>query len=185
MPDCREYILEVKKNGSETAFFHLVQMFEHRVFTMCYRILHNREEAEEAAQDVFLKCYRNIQKLEDPDKFPQWLLKIAYSKAIDYARKKKVIKLGLEEINEISADLNSKLNEEGFGGSESLEKALKMLDTDNIAIINLYYQENFSIHEIAELMDLSDSNVKIRLHRSRNEIRRILESEDVKAQKLK
>ena len=107
MTDFLDYISAVKRDGSSSGFQNLIQLFENKVFTMCYRIIGNREEAEEASQDVFLKCFRSLHKLEADSKFPQWLMKIAYSKAIDYVRKKKIEKVGFDEINEISGDVNN------------------------------------------------------------------------------
>ncbi|MCB0837783.1 MAG: sigma-70 family RNA polymerase sigma factor [Bacteroidetes bacterium] len=181
MAEFLQYISEVKKNGSTVAFHQLVKLFEYQVFTMCLRIIGNREEAEEAAQDVFLKCYRNIDKLKDPEKFPQWLLKIAYSKSIDYVRRKKMQKVNIEDVKEIEGDVNERSVPGNLNNSEVLEAALTRLDPENKAIINLYYQENMSVKEIAQLMEWTESNVKIRLHRSRGEIRRMIEAKsDIK-----
>jgi RNA polymerase sigma factor (sigma-70 family) len=175
MTDFLDYILAVKRDGASSGFQGLLQLFEHKVFTMCYRIIGNREEAEEAAQDVFLKCFRSLDKLDDESKFPQWLMKIAYSKAIDYVRKKKVEKVDFDEINEISGDVNS-IRIGNLEHSDVLEQSLLSLNSQSRAIINLFYQEDMPVKEIALFLDLSESNVKIQLHRSRIEIRKILES---------
>ena len=175
MVDFHQYIYEVKKNGSAVAFHKLVQLFENKVYTMCYRIIRNREEAEEAAQDVFLKCFRNIHQLEDDQKFPQWLLKIAYSKSIDYVRRKKIVKVDLDDIAELGGDINKKDVEGDLNRSQVLEGAMKVLEPSDVALINLYYQEDMSVKEIANLLDISESNVKVRLHRARAELRNLLE----------
>jgi RNA polymerase sigma-70 factor (ECF subfamily) len=170
MTDFVGYILEIKQGGSTLAFQKLIELFEQRVFTMCYRIIGNREEAEEAAQDVFLVCYRKLHKLEDDAKFPQWLMKIAYSKAIDYVRRKKVDQVGIEEVKELPGDIN-----EGRMGvlnqSDILEQALLELPPTARAIVNLYYQEDMPVKEIAKTLDMTESNIKIQLHRARKEIR--------------
>lgn len=176
MSDFREYISELKKNGSSISFQNLVQLFEQRVFTLCYRIIGNREEAEEAAQDSFLNCYRNIHKLEDESKFPQWLLKIAYTKSIDYTRKKKLELVDFDELSDFSGDVNSKRSGT-LEHSLLLEKSLQQLSPQSRAIITLYYQEDMPIKEIASLLAISQSNVKIKLHRSRIEIKEILDKQ--------
>lgn len=182
MADFVAYVKEIQQGSSTLAFHHLVQLFEHKVFTLCYRIIGSREEAEEAAQDVFLKCYRSITKLEDPEKFPQWLMKIAYTKAIDYVRKKKVHKVGIEEVKEIQGDVNVK-SRMSLDDSDLLEKALTQLNPYDTTIINLYYQEDMPVKEISTLMSLSESNVKIRLHRSREAIREMLLADTIKGPK--
>ena len=101
-------------------------------------------------------------------------MKIAYSKAIDYVRKKKVDKVGYDEVREISGDVNS-TRVGALEHSGILEQSLLLLAPQQRAIINLFYQEDMPVKEIALFLDLSESNVKIQLHRARIEIRRILE----------
>lgn len=174
MTDFVSYILEIRKGGSKSAFQKLIQLFEHKVFTMCFRIIGNREEAEEAAQDVFLVCYRKLNKLEDETKFPQWLMKIAYSKAIDYVRRKKIDKVDINEVKELSGDINlGRVGE--LDQSDILEQSLLLLNSESRAIVNLYYQEDMPVKEIAKTLNMSESNIKIQLHRSRIEIRKTLD----------
>ena len=171
MSHYRDYIDDVVKSGSTKAFYHIVKEFENQVFTYCLRFVKNREVAEEAAQDVFLRCYRNIHSLRDYDKFPQWLFKIAYSVAIDYVRKVSVRMTDLEE-NVIAMTTDQDIQEEW---SPDLESALRMLDPKDLSLIVLYYQEDMSVKEICEVTDLSPSNVKVRLFRARSELRNYLD----------
>jgi len=85
-------IKEIINSNSPRAYRFLVEKYENKVFTVCMRILRNREEAEEAAQDVFVKGFKILNTLKDHTKFPNWILKIAYTISIDRGRLKSIKK---------------------------------------------------------------------------------------------
>ena len=171
MSDIKDLILQIKNNGSSLAFYKLVQLYENRIFTMCFRIIGNREDAEEAAQDVFLTCYNKIEYLDDIDRFTQWILKISYNKSIDYVRKKKLITVDLDKIPE---PIVQKVSNHKLSDSVILLDALSNLKPEDSALINLYYQENMSTKEISDILKISVHNVKIRLFRIRNQLKKSL-----------
>ena len=173
MEELSSYIQDVKDQQSAAAFYKIVQAYEARVFTLCYRIIGNREEAEEAAQDVFLSCFKNIRSLEDHEKFTQWVLRIAYHKSIDYIRKKKIKYVELDRKSELMTIAHEQSNE---GKESSLNAYLSLCDENEKAILILYYQEDMAIKEIAETLNMSNSNVKIKLFRARNKIKTHLDS---------
>ncbi|MDC8004699.1 sigma-70 family RNA polymerase sigma factor [Aureisphaera galaxeae] len=178
MPEDRHYIDDVIKNGSLRSYKALVDKYEKRVFTLCFKIIKNREEAEEVAQDIFVSCFKKIGDLQNKNKFPNWLMKIAYSRAIDHVRKKKIIKVDIDEITERveskehtpvqSAELNDR--------TEILQAAIRRLETVSATVITLYYIEDLPVKEISEITNLSISNVKIRLFRARTELKGIIAS---------
>ena len=176
MSNLLEYLREVKANRSSSAYYKLVQLFEARVFTLCYRIIGSREEAQEAAQDVFLQCFQKIDSLEDEEKFSQWILKMAYNRSIDYVRKKKVKYVALESDN-VHSYLSIEMPEQETGGQ--LKKYLSICDELEKTIITLYYQEEMSTQEIADVLDLSKANIKIKLFRARNKIKKFIENKDL------
>lgn len=170
MEDLSQYIREVKENHSSSAYFKVVKLCEAKVFTVCYRIIGNREEAEEAAQDVFIKCFQSIGSLGDESKFLPWILKISYNKSIDYVRRKKVKLLELENEKLESPVDNKYEKEEG-----DLSQYLSVCDETEKTIITLYYQEEMSTQEIADILQLTKSNIKIKLFRARNKIKNFIE----------
>jgi RNA polymerase sigma-70 factor (ECF subfamily) len=173
MKDLSAYIQDVKDQRSADAFYKVVQACEAKVFTMCFRIIGNREEAEEAAQDVFMSCYNRIQSLEDNDKFIQWILRIAYHKSIDYVRRKKTIYTELmnDGFHQQANYKNQNLSED----EGNFEKYISICDENEKAILLLYYQEEMSVKEISETLQISASNVKIKLFRSRNKIKKFID----------
>jgi RNA polymerase sigma-70 factor (ECF subfamily) len=174
MTQWKEYLIDVRKSGSALSYYKLVEHFEKNVFTACYRIIGNREEAEEASQDVFLKCFNNINQLEDIDKFPHWLLKIAYSKSIDYVRKKKKTRSSIDEMNDLAQPESRRESDTLLDQSEIFRVALKTLDEDERGIINLYYQEDIPVKEIVDITGMTASNIKIKLFRARKKIKAFL-----------
>lgn len=176
MDDLSAYVREVKEKQSASAFYKVVQLCEARIFTMCYRITGNREEAEEAAQDVFLSCYKNIHTLAEDDKFIPWALRIAYHKSIDYVRRRKIKYVALNNDkmdHQVAQNSQNDIKEVG-----SLDAYLSVCDDEEKAILMLYYQEEMSVKEISETLQLTVSNVKIKLFRARNKIKKFLESSD-------
>ncbi len=175
MQNDQQYIDRILNSGSESAVFGLVKKYEGQVFNLCFRILRNREEAEEVAQDAFMKSFKELRKLDDHTKFGGWLMKIAYNKSIDQTRRKKPDLVSVEERTlgfedhffDMPSDELAKKDR-----SELLELVLaKLPETDN-AIITLYYLDGLSVKEVAEITGLSESNVKIRLMRAREVLKK-------------
>lgn len=176
MAEDYEYIDQVLDTGSASAYYKLVEKYQNQVFTMCYRIIKNREEAEEAAQDVFVKCFKTLLQLKDKEKFPNWLMKIAYSCAIDYVRRKKVIKIDLADVEtDLPSDTETPLAyTSDLDRMEFLEKAISVLERNEAAVISLYYLEDMPVKEIADITGLSVSNVKVKLFRARESLKQQL-----------
>lgn len=174
----QEYIAEIIRTGSFTAYKSLIEKYERRVFTICYKILKNREESEEVAQDVFVLCFKKMKELKDRNKFPNWLMKIAYTKAIDQVRKKTIIQTNIDDINEYNfksekTPLNDTILKDR---SDIIKSAIDLLEPVEATIIALYYLQDIPVKQIAEITDLSLSNVKVKLFRARNSLKIILSS---------
>jgi len=143
---------------------------------MCFRIIGNRESAEEAAQDVFINCFKNIRRLENPEKFTGWLLRIAYNKSIDYVRRKKVPTVEWSEKEHTKPNLIEKKEDQ----ESELQMYFTPLKEVEKAIIALYYQEDMTTKEIGETLDISRSKVKILLFRARQKIKTYLDKRKIR-----
>jgi len=176
------YYIEQVLNGTKNAFAHLVEKHKHMVFTVALRIVRNREDAEEIAQDAFIKAFQSLETFKQESKFSTWLYKIAYNAAISKTRKKK-LEMAPIEVNVVE---NYTLDEI-FENLERLEdneqkriisRLFESLNPDESTLITLYYYENIQTEEIAEITGLTQSNVKVKLHRIRqkmhNELQKIL-----------
>ena len=173
-----QYYIDKVCAGNTNAFAILVERYKNMVFTLALRMVKNREEAEEIAQDAFVKAFRSLNKFKGDSKFSTWLYKIAYNLSIDYLKRaKRFIKSDLiDEINEgnlgVEQDVLSLI--ENNERKQFIEKALYFLPYDDRIIITLFYFEELSLHEIGDIIGIKSNAVKVKLYRSRKKIYELL-----------
>lgn len=175
-----EYFVEKAKHGDTRAFGVLVERYQNYIFTLAYRMLKVREEAEEIAQDSFLKAYDALQGFRGESKFSTWLYRIAYRKSLDRLKKNSTLRTSelIEDFTEdhlsyVDSGLDHMLKEER---SKIINKCILKLPEQEAAIITLYYFEEQSVKEIAQVMELGEDNVKVKLFRSRKLLFTFLEN---------
>ncbi|MBN1338980.1 MAG: sigma-70 family RNA polymerase sigma factor [Bacteroidales bacterium] len=161
--------------GRPGDYAFLVNRYKNMVFNISYRILRNNEDAEEAAQDVFLKAYQALSSFSFNSKFSTWLYRIAYNTAISRTRK------FMPEKTELDDSLINRADDPQivFDPDDSdekdqlilLEKALQNLEAGDNSLICMYYKDDLNIEEISKITGYSESNVKVRLFRIRKKIR--------------
>jgi RNA polymerase sigma-70 factor (ECF subfamily) len=143
-------------------------------FTIALRMLKNREEAEEISQDAFLKAYKSLKSFKKKSKFSTWLYKIVYNLCISKLRKKQPDIFSIDEKEEQNYDLPDttyKLEDLEYKDKKHyLEKAIEQLNEEEQTIILLFYHEDMSIEEIAKIVNLTISNVKVKLFRGRKRL---------------
>ncbi|MBK8291983.1 MAG: sigma-70 family RNA polymerase sigma factor [Flammeovirgaceae bacterium] len=149
-------------------------------FTIAMKILVNRPEAEEAAQDGFIKAYQYLKSFNRQAKFSTWLYRIVFNTAISYKRKTKPAFQSIENsIIEYSehADHQSEQEDKEIFISQAMTK---LNEADRLAI-QLYYMKEFSMEEVAAMMDQNVNTIKVRIHRARlrlgDELKGILKKE--------
>lgn len=170
-------IVERILKGDSNAFSEIVNRYKKAVFSLCYRMIHNQEEAEDLAQEVFIKAYNYLNKYNPEYKFSTWILKIATNTTIDFIRKKKVETLPLDE--EISTKQEGASAETIFfhhQNKKSIEDAIKALPIEYRALIVLFHQNGLSYNEISDHLNIPLSKVKNRLHRARNILKESLKN---------
>jgi len=157
----------------ETYFFEeLVTRYRKQVFSICYRMVRQREEAEDLAQEVFVKAYRYLKQYNPEHKFSSWILKIATNTSIDALRKKKLDTMPLEE--EIETHREDMSAEKAFLQEEArqeIESAIGRLPQEHRIVVLLYHQQGKSYQEIADILDIPLSMVKNRLFRARKTLK--------------
>ncbi len=164
------YWLEQALHGDADSFMHLIELYQKPVFNLCYRMLGNREDAEDAAQETFLRAYSHLKKYDFQRSFATWLLSIAAHHCIDQLRKNRINLVSLEDL--VSGDISDPLPtpERKVVQRDEQQKVQKILlqlsELDRAAII-FYYWYDMSYEEISETLHLSVSSVKSRLHRAR------------------
>jgi RNA polymerase sigma-70 factor (ECF subfamily) len=163
--------LEQAIKGDDAAFNEIVELFQRPVFNLCYRMLGNDEAAEDAAQETFLRAYRSIRRYNPQRSFGTWLMAIAANYCIDQHRKRKIQLTEIDEVmEETTSDPNTpnpeteSLNLEQRNRIQGILKELPELD--RAALILRYWYESTE-EEISQILNLSISAVKSRLHRAR------------------
>jgi RNA polymerase sigma-70 factor (ECF subfamily) len=166
--------------GETSLYATLVDKYKSYAFTIAMKILVNRPEAEEAAQDGFIKAYQYLKSFNRQAKFSTWLYRIVFNTAISYKRKTKPAFQSIENsIIEYSehADHQSEQEDKEIFISQAMTK---LNEADRLAI-QLYYMKEFSMEEVASMMDQNVNTIKVRIHRARlrlgDELKGILKKE--------
>lgn len=158
--------------GDQTAFRLLVERHQDFVFSMAFRVLRSREEAEEVAQDVFVKIYRTLHTFGQRSGFRTWLYTVTYRAAIDKYRLLKAPQTSLDDERSVLQIAESPESGPANQIQQSdlraqLQRALKRMKPEDAALIELFYLHEQSVKDIVDITGLSLSNVKTKLHRLR------------------
>lgn len=174
--------------GRETAYRELIGRYERPVFSIIYRLVRDRELAEDLAQDTFIKVLNALDRYDPKQKFSSWIFKIAHNTAIDRLRKREVDTLSLDgSPNARTADdveatrivvASTEESPEEYAASREIgteiERALARLRPEYRTAIMLWHIEDRPYEEIAEIMEIPLGTVKTFIHRARNELRKHL-----------
>lgn len=177
MPLSDAQIVENILQGDASGFQELVTRYQKPVFSICYRMLRQREEAEDLSQEVFLKAYRYLRQYNHEHKFSSWILKIATNTCIDAIRKKRVDTMPLDE--EIKTNQEDVSAEKAFLQEEAhreIESAIAALPPDYRMVVLLYHHHGQSYQQIADNLDIPMSMVKNRLFRARKLLKESLKT---------
>ncbi len=165
--------------GDKPAYTGLIVRHQRFVFTLALRFTKNREDAEEIAQDSFVKAYRSLNSFKQNSKFSTWLYSIVYTTAMTFLRKKR-LDVDLIDDNENPEFLNIAADQ----GADELEfkskmayvnMAINQLLPDDAAVITLFYQGEQSLEEIGRQLKMETNTVKVKLHRARLRLKDKLE----------
>lgn len=163
-------LLVAAQNGSDEAFSSLVMQYQNPVYNLCYRMLGNAQEAEDAAQETFWRAYQAIRRYDRNRPFATWLLSIAAHYCIDQQRKKRITTMEIEDWMEEVIPDHAPQPEKRMGDREervSIQAMLSTLNPQDRAAVILRYWYEYSEEEISQTLQLSVSAVKSRLHRAR------------------
>lgn len=170
--------IERTQRGDGEAYALLVERYQHRVFNLVYRMVARREEVEEIAQEVFVKAFLAARSYHFEAAFSTWLMRIAINHCYDHLRRRRASRLTY--FSEMSAETEHAVSggsESPTGSGEQLQadienrelarKLLERAPPEDRVILTLKELEDLSVEEIAELLRLKPSTVKVRLHRAR------------------
>lgn len=168
-------------SGDHQAYAVLVNRYQNYVFTLSLRFTKNREDAEEVAQDIFIKAYRALADFKGNSKFSTWLYTIVNNTCITFLRKKKLETYSLdnEKVFEVADSQDSGLRAnmvEQKSRAAMVNKAISLLGPDDAEIITLFYKAEQSLEEIAQILRLETNTAKVRLHRARTRLKEKMET---------
>lgn len=168
-------------SGDQEAFSSLVEKYKDPVFNVAYRMLGNPTEAEDVAQEAFVRAYTQLHTYKDTHRFSTWLLSIASHLSIDQLRRRRFLALPLENVPflEWIADVGpgpeqSALRHET---ADDMQRILDTLPVKYRAVLLLRYWHDFSYEEIAQTLELTPALVKARLHRARELVARTMKTQ--------
>ncbi len=177
-------LVALAQKGSEKAYRELLGRYQRPVFSLIYRMLRDREQAEDLAQETFVRVFNHIDRYDPKYKFSSWIFKIATNLTIDHIRKKEVATVSIDgsryavtadeiEASTIAIASDDENPEELLEAKElgsSIEEAIGGLRAEYRTAILLRHVEGREYQEIADIMGLPLGTVKTFIHRARKEL---------------
>jgi RNA polymerase sigma factor (sigma-70 family) len=167
--------------GDKPAYAQLIKRHQRFVFTLALRFSKSREDAEEIAQDCFIKAYRALHTFKQTSKFSTWLYSIVYTTSMTFLRKKRLDTQSIDDESSI-IQLESRISDLSSNEVEHKSKmvfvnlAISRLLPDDAAIITLFYQGEQSLEEIGQALGMEANTVKVKLHRARHRLKEKIEN---------
>ena len=169
-------IISAVLNGNQEAYAQIVERHKAFVFTLVLRYIKGREDAEEVAQDVFIKAYRALADFKGASKFSTWLYTIITTTCISFLRKKKpdIHSLDNENVFETIDNKDSGMSAnqvEQKSRVAMVNNAIALLNPDDAEIVTLFYKGEQTLDEIGQVLGIEANTVKVRLHRARTRLK--------------
>lgn len=161
-------LIEKILKGDQNLYKVLVDRYKSYAFTIALKILNDRGEAEEAAQDAFVKAFKYLDRFNRQSKFSTWLYRIVFNTAISYKRKHKMQKTSIENISIV--DKSSAHELENSDRRIFINQALEKLSDHDRTAVKLFYLKELSLEEISGMLDTNMNTIKVRIHRARKRL---------------
>lgn len=173
-----QYYITKILEGDSNAFAVLVDQYKDLVFSLSLKMLKNREEAEEAAQDTFVKVFKSLNNFKGDSKFSTWIYKVTYNTCLDQLKKIKRVQdtIPIDDFSENQIqNLENVLDAiDERDRNEMIQDCIHLLPSEEAFLLILFYFEEQSLEEISKIIDCTANNVKVKLYRSRKKIASIL-----------
>lgn len=169
-------LVEEVLKGNLDNFNIIVNKYEFPILKFIYNTVHNKEAAEDIAQEVFITVYNKLYTFKRKYKFSSWIFQIAHNKCIDYIRKyRRVYESNIEEEREMcSGDISPEQSAEFKETKKQVESFISALEHTDKEILNLRYSGNLTFCEIASILGINESTVKRRYYKVREEYKEYL-----------
>ena len=172
-------LIEAINNGNTKAYAQLVDRYKDLVYTLALRMLKHKEEAEEVAQDTFIKVFKSLDNFKGDSKFSTWIYKVAYNTCLDTIKKNKkhhnnvaIDEYTFNKLDTIDNALDNIIKEEK---SVLIKNCINKLPEDSSALLTLFYFEELSLDEISKIINIEANTVKVKLFRARKKLAVILD----------
>lgn len=176
-----EELVERILTGENEAITILIQRYQDFAFNLTYKIVRNTQDAEESVQDSFVKAIRAIRAFKQQSSFKTWLYRIVYNTALNHAqRRHKHQSIELDQLDDkhLSTGTDPAVSRyDRLFQAKLIRNAFDKLSPENRIIMSLYYLEQASIEEISEITMMDVNLIKVRLHRSREQLKKILKNQ--------
>lgn len=173
-------LIEQTLAGNQSAYADLVKRHQRFVFTLAMRFVKTREDAEEVAQDTFIKAYRSLSSFQQQSKFSTWLYSVVYTTAMTFLRKRKLDTSSIDDeatfvqLENQGGSFDNNLAE-NKSRSYYVDQAVGQLLPDDAAIITLFYKGEQSLEEIGAALSIEPNTVKVKLFRARQRLKEKLQ----------
>jgi len=175
-------IIDSVKLGNQSDYSIIVDRYKDKAFSLLKKMLKNEQDAEETLQDCFIKAYNSLSGFKGEAKFSTWFYRIVYNTALTkLSSKKRKTENEMSSVDEhfnLKSDYDYNVSERK-DMSEFINELVKKLPEKHSAILSLFYLNEMTCEEISKVMDISLSNVKVMLHRSRNALKDIIIKNDL------
>lgn len=165
------YLLSGDRRAAAKEYAYIVRKYSKVIIDFVSRMVQNRDDAQDIAQNVFVKAFNNLTKFEGRSNFSTWLTRIAYNEIINHLKLNKIHYVNIDDTPtsccDISDDELSTNNEERI---QRLEKAIDLLPPDDQMLLHLFYYENKPMKEIGFIMNAEPRTLTVRLHRIRKRL---------------
>jgi len=155
--------------GEERVYAELVDQYKSYAFTIAYKIVNDRADAEEVAQDSFIKAFNYLKSFNRQARFSTWLYRIVFNTAISYKRKNRIVTEAIDN-KHVENPERADSAVERSDKHTFVNLALKRLNEADQLAIQLFYIKEFSLEEVADLMGQNVNTIKVRIHRARQRL---------------
>ncbi len=164
-------LIEQIINGDIQSYRLLVEKYQRYVYSAALKIVSSTHDAEDVAQETFVKAYKNLSKFNGQSKFSTWLYRIAINTAISKRRKQRFHSDDIGTIDYMESESSNynkplKTNEQ----KDYLQQAFQLMGEDDVTILTLFYLKELHLNEIADILNITISNAKVRIHRARKRL---------------
>lgn len=170
-------LVEEAKLGNNEAFEQLIEENKLKMYKVAKSILKNEDDVCGAIQNALMSAYTNLNKLQNNQFFSTWLIRILINKSYDIVNKNQKLYSNVTDIDEYNTNENLK-SFDSYNSESLVENVLTKIDEDLKTITVLYYYNDYSVNEIAMILDIPEGTVKSRLSRARSKIYEIMKSEE-------